>query len=273
MIHKKMATRKSWYFQSKEGWSIGTALDHYRYEHVIPRDTKAVTISDMVDFLHQYITAPTVTPDDHILHSINNLTGATKETPISVYDTQLKAIKALRDACHRWASPGTPEYHPDPIAPQKTLPLRRSPRVPNPPVPPTPPLPPPRVQTLLIHQRPAPRVDPPILNLAPPPRVPPKTKQPIVHEPVAKRTCSNTAPIYNPIALPTRAQTKKALTVTPYQAARRYYPQALLALWCTPIQETAMPVLDAEIGKTLEYWQLHQHPKYKDIWEQSYSMN
>ena len=32
-----------------------------------------------------------------------------------------------------------------------------------------------------------------------------------------------------------------------------------------------MPVLDAETGKTLEYRQLRQHPKYKDIWEQSYS--
>ena len=86
-----------------------------------------------------------------------------------------------------------------------------------------------------------------------------------------KPTRSNTAPIYNPIALRTRAQTKKALTVTPDQAARRYYPQALLSLWCTPIQEMSMPVLDAETVKTLEYRQLRQHPKYKGIWEQSYS--
>ena len=32
-----------------------------------------------------------------------------------------------------------------------------------------------------------------------------------------------------------------------------------------------MPVLDAETVKTLEYRQLRQHPKYKDICEQSYS--
>ena len=32
-----------------------------------------------------------------------------------------------------------------------------------------------------------------------------------------------------------------------------------------------MPVLDAETGKTMEYRQLRQHPKYKDIWEQLYS--
>ena len=268
MIHKKTSTRKSWDFRSKEGWSIGTALDHYCYEQVIPRDTKYVTILDTVDFLHQYIIAPTVTPDDHILHSINTLTGSIKETPIVVYNDQLKAIKALQDACHWWASPGMPENHPNPIAPWKTLPLRRSPRVSNPPIPPMPPLPTPRVQTSPTHQRLDPRVETPIVNLAPPPRVPPETKQPIVHDPVAKRTCSNTSPIYNPIALRTRTQTKKALTVTPSQAARRYYPQAMLALWCTPIQERAMSVLYAETRKTVEYRQLRQHPKYKDIWEQ-----
>ena len=78
MIHKKTETINSWDFRSKEGWSIGTALDHYRCEQVIPRDTKAVTISDTVYFLHQYITAPTVTPADRILHSINTLTVSIK---------------------------------------------------------------------------------------------------------------------------------------------------------------------------------------------------
>ena len=33
----------------------------------------------------------------------------------------------------------------------------------------------------------------------------------------------------------------------------------------------AMSVLYAETGKSFEYRQLRQHPKYKDIWEQSYS--
>ena len=122
MIHKKKATRNSWYFRSKEGQIIGTALYHYRYKQVIPRDTKAVSISDTVDFLHQYITAPTVTPADRILHSINTLKEAIKETPITVYGTQLKSITALRDACHRWESRGTPEKLPDPIAPRNPPP-------------------------------------------------------------------------------------------------------------------------------------------------------
>ena len=32
LIHKKTATSNSWDFRSKEGWSIVTALDHYRCE-------------------------------------------------------------------------------------------------------------------------------------------------------------------------------------------------------------------------------------------------
>ena len=95
-------------------------------------------------------------------------------------------------------------------------------------------------------------MEPLIVNPAPPPRVNPEAKLPIVHEPVTKRTRSNTAPIYNPIALHTHAL-KKSLTVTPAQAARRYYPQALLALCSTPIKEMAMHVLDAETGKNFEY--------------------
>ena len=83
-MHNKMAARNSWDFRSKEGWSIETALDHYRCEQVIPRDTKAVTISDTVDFLHQYITAPTVTLTNRILQSINTLTGAKKKSHNSV---------------------------------------------------------------------------------------------------------------------------------------------------------------------------------------------
>ena len=68
-----------------------------------------------------------------------------------------------------------------------------------------------------------------------------------------------------PIALRTRAQLKKALTVTPSQAAQRYFPKAVLARWATNVTDLAMPVLDAETGQTLEYRQLHRDPKYRKV--------
>ena len=55
-----------------------------------------------------------------------------------------------------------------------------------------------------------------------------------------------------PIALRTRSQLKKAITVTLSQAAQRYFPKALLALWATDVTDLAVPVLDAETGQTLE---------------------
>ena len=40
MIHKKISNRKPWEFISKEGWSVGVYLEHYRYQLVIPADTR-----------------------------------------------------------------------------------------------------------------------------------------------------------------------------------------------------------------------------------------
>ena len=56
----------------------------------------------------------------------------------------------------------------------------------------------------------------------------------------------------------------------PSQAAQRYFPKALIALWATDVTDLAVPVLDADTGQTLEYRQLRRNPKYKKIWEQSY---
>ena len=61
------------------------------------------------------------------------------------------------------------------------------------------------------------------------------------------------------------------MTLTPAQAASRYVPKELLALWCTPVTDLAMPVMDPDTEKTYEYCQLRNHPKYKDVWEESYS--
>jgi hypothetical protein len=66
-------------------------------------------------------------------------------------------------------------------------------------------------------------------------------RQSVVNEPIAKLTRSNQA-----------LHAKKA---TPSSAAKRRYPCSFLLNW-------AMPVLDEETGKYLEYSQLRKHPKY-----------
>ena len=85
---------------------------------------------------------------------------------------------------------------------------------------------------------------------------------------------TNPVPVQQPIVEPTteepisrrtRSQLANLVTNgTPHGAARRQYPRNFLLDW-------AMPVLDEETGKTLEYGQLRKHPKYQKVWNESYS--
>ena len=134
----------------------------------------------------------------------------------------------------------------------------------------------------------APRVQPPTPTVqAPAPRVPrilptvvpvPQTVLPDP-QPVAKRTRSREVPSLlqpatsssDPVAHRTHSRAPGALSIHPAQASQQKYPKEHLALWCTPLPDlAAMPVLDKETGKPLEYRHLRDHPKYKDVRKNSY---
>ena len=83
IIHRKTSNRKSWYFRGKEGCSIGVDLYHYQCQRIIPHDTKAYQIFDTVEFRHQTITTPVVTPEYRILHGITTLIYAITDAPTS----------------------------------------------------------------------------------------------------------------------------------------------------------------------------------------------
>ena len=65
-----------------------------------------------MEFRHQTITTPVVTPEDHILHGITTLTNALTDAPMAHLYAQRQAIAALRDAYNSWA---TPNERPDPV--------------------------------------------------------------------------------------------------------------------------------------------------------------
>ena len=66
-----------------------------------------------------------------------------------------------------------------------------------------------------------------------------------------------------PIARRTRSQIQRqANIVTPAMAASRRYPADIF-------QYHALPVLDKETGKILEYRQLQKYPRYAPIWNPS----
>ena len=62
IIHKKTSKRYSWDFRSKEGWSVGVSLEHYRCQLLIPVETREIDVLETVYFLHKFITPTTITP-------------------------------------------------------------------------------------------------------------------------------------------------------------------------------------------------------------------
>ena len=103
----------------------------------------------------------------------------------------------------------------------------------------------------------------------------PSTKE--HYEPVARRTRSKVphtvdlppprvakATDLRPIARRTRSQTTSTDNViTPAQAAKRQYPGQFL-------QSLSIHVLEETSGRSLQYRQLHNHPKFSHIWNTSY---
>ena len=81
IAHRKTATRNSWDFRGAAGWYVGVALQQYRCHTIVAKSTRAVQISDTVEFRHQHLTQPEVTPMDLIVHGVNTLTCTLKDAP------------------------------------------------------------------------------------------------------------------------------------------------------------------------------------------------
>ena len=68
-----------------------------------------------MEFRHQTITTPVVTPKNRILHSLATLTDALTDAPTAQSDAQGQAISDLRDAYNSWAAPNERSYPAVPI--------------------------------------------------------------------------------------------------------------------------------------------------------------
>ena len=201
---------------------------------------------------------------------MQQLTEVLKETPASTVDEQLKSIKALHDTLEHWAGDtAAPNSTTDPPCQTPSKQNQQAPRVPA-----ATPVrsPAPSVQRLV--QEGYPRVQPISTG-----------DIPSNHQPIPQQLCSQSVPkqleptaeIDQPVAHHTQYRTThQDLRVHPGLATKRKYPSEFINLWCTPRPEehTEIPVLDNETGESLEYCQLLQlchHPKYKYVWNTSYS--
>ncbi len=70
--------RQSWEEHSLDGWYLRTSLDHYRSYCIFVKRTNNERISNSVNFKHQYLTQPKVTPADVAIKAIKDLTDALK---------------------------------------------------------------------------------------------------------------------------------------------------------------------------------------------------
>ena len=251
IVHTKPGRRQSWDFRGKYGWSVGESMTHYRFQRVIPKLMRSMMISDTTGFRHHHITQLLFTPEDRVLHRLQQLTAALQGSPYSRSCDQIRALQSLKDTLTNWDVDTTPKELTAPRNDKKDMwDDRLLPRV----------------------QQPVPRVKKPV-NIESPqaPRVlvprPDMHAQPVAHRiraqpkpppPAAPPKVPHIVPpdvIKQPVAHRTRS---RALTVQPSQAAHCKYPSDLLELWCTPsppVLET-LPVLDEESGKLLEHRQL-----------------
>ena len=55
---------------------VGPTLESYLYFKVVDSKTKDTSISKTVEFMHSYLTQPTLTPVDRILHAVRLLACA-----------------------------------------------------------------------------------------------------------------------------------------------------------------------------------------------------
>ena len=59
-------------------------------------------MSDTLEYLQHYLTQPTRTPKNFVLHVLQTLACALEDAPIQMCDEQLRAISALHKIFGHW---------------------------------------------------------------------------------------------------------------------------------------------------------------------------
>ena len=87
IIHTTSNKRKSWDQRGREGFSVGPALQHYRFIQEIYSKTKALIVTYTAEYLHEYLTQNHVKTEDRMTHVIHLLSAALKDVPTSICDS------------------------------------------------------------------------------------------------------------------------------------------------------------------------------------------
>ena len=97
IIHTTSKNRKFWDQRGRKWFSVEPALHHYRCIQAIYSKAKSLLIKYTAKYFHEYLTQPSVTAEDRMMHSIYFLYAALKDVPKSICNSQLAAIEAFRN--------------------------------------------------------------------------------------------------------------------------------------------------------------------------------
>ncbi len=90
-VHVKLDDRHTWDARADSGLNLGTSMEHHRCYRLYITKTRATRISNTVAFQHQYITAPTISPESPVIAAAQQLTAALKGSIPTGNDTAEEA--------------------------------------------------------------------------------------------------------------------------------------------------------------------------------------
>jgi hypothetical protein len=76
--HVKPDDRKSWDACADAGFNLGTSMEHHCCYRIYITKTRSMQVSHTVNFKHQYITNPTVSPESLVIAAAQQLTATLK---------------------------------------------------------------------------------------------------------------------------------------------------------------------------------------------------
>jgi hypothetical protein len=93
-FHIKPKNRRTWDTHTKAGYNLRTSMEHHQCFKICVTKTRATRVSDTVFFKHQYITYPTVSPENLVVAAAQQLTSALKGNILAGNET-VEALKKV----------------------------------------------------------------------------------------------------------------------------------------------------------------------------------
>ena len=267
-FHIKPDRRKTWGEHSMDGWYLRTSPEHYRCHVVFVKKTQSKRVTDTVFFKHKYITQPEVKPADVIVKAYRDLRAALQGIKNTADSKQMQALEDIQEQL----SPGNKLQ----IEQQLQRRLARVDSSNRAVLPSQPDQQHPRVQ-IQEQQHPRVRFEEPNTNTSKPTTrmIVASPREQVVaspQKPITKPTSILNAPKYTERedSIAARIKARRAAQVTAPKVVKADDESIAERLLRRKRQnkqvEAALPVLDPETGRLLEYRQLLRHPKFKEAW-------